>query len=75
MANRKAATTKDNDENLIQVLKEGTRPTSSGKSILSFHIGADDSGNSYLKVAGNDGGGMFSPEWVSFQDIQGAIAE
>jgi hypothetical protein len=75
MANRKAAVTNDNDENLIQVLKEGTCPTSSGKSTLGYQVGTDEPGTIHLKVAGNDGGGMFSPDWVSFQDVQGAIAE
>ena len=39
MANRKAAATKGNDENSIQVLKEDTCPTSSGKSTLTYNIG------------------------------------
>ena len=75
MANRKAAATNDNDDNPIQVIKEGTCPTSSGKSTLTYNIGIDDSGNPWIKVAGNDGGGMFSPEWISIDDIKAAISD
>ncbi len=64
---------KDNTENPIQVLKETTCPTSSGKSILGYQVGTDDSGAIYLKVSSNDGGGFFSDEWIAFTDIQAAI--
>jgi hypothetical protein len=75
MAQEKAATTKDNTESPIQALKEGTCPTSSGKSNLGYQVGADKSGGIHLKVSSNDGGGMFSPEWVSFTNIQAALKE
>jgi hypothetical protein len=75
MAQEKAATTNDSTENPIQVLKEGTCPTSSGKSNLGYQVGADKSGGIHLKVNSNDGGGMFSPEWVSFTNVQAALKE
>ena len=78
MATKKSQATRlnsDKPENPIQVLKEGTCPTSSGKSTLGYQIGIDEAGSIHLKVASNDGGGFFSNEWISFPDIQTAITE
>jgi hypothetical protein len=78
MATKKSPATKlnpDNPENPVQVLKEGTCPTSSGKSTLSYNIGIDETGAIHLKVAGNDGGGFFSNEWISYHDIQTALTD
>jgi hypothetical protein len=76
MPAKKSPTTKinpDNPESPIQVLKEATCPTSSGKSTLGYQIGIDDSGAIHLRVSSNDGGGFFSDEWIAFTDIQTAI--
>jgi hypothetical protein len=74
MPTRKKATTKDKPQSTIQVLKEATCPTSSGKSKLGYQIGIDDSGEIFLTVVSNTGGGFFSAgEWISFSDIQAAI--
>jgi hypothetical protein len=67
--------TNDNTENPIQVLKESTCKTSSGKSTLTYQVGVDESNGIQLKVSGNDGGGFWSAEWVSFTDIQAALKE
>ena len=67
------AVSSDNPENPIQVLKEATCPTSSGKSTLGYQIGADDTGAIHLSVSSNDGGGFFSNEWVALADIQAAL--
>jgi hypothetical protein len=73
VAKAKAASANDNPEKSVQVLKEGTCPTSSGKSNLGYQIGVDDSGVIQLRVSSNDGGGFFSNEWIAFADIQAAI--
>ena len=76
MANKKSTATKKNPESPktpVQILKEANCPTSSGKSILGYQVGTDDSGAIYMKVASNDGGGYFSDEWIAFTDIQAAI--
>ncbi len=78
MATKKSPATKKNPESPkspVQVLKEANCPTSSGKSILGYQVGTDDSGAIYLKVASNDGGGFFSNEWIAFTDIQAALTE
>jgi hypothetical protein len=46
--------------------KEANCPTSSGKSILGYQVGTDDSGAIYLKVSSNDGGGFFSANTPGF---------
>jgi hypothetical protein len=76
MATKKSTAAKINPKNPetpTLVLKEGTCPTSSGKSNLGYQIGVDDSGAIQLRVSSNDGGGFFSNEWIAFTDIQVAI--
>ncbi len=78
MARKKSPATKINPkkpEYPVQVLKEDTCPTSSGKSTLTYQVGVDESGATHLKVSGNDGGGFWSAEWVSFTGIQAALTE
>jgi hypothetical protein len=74
-AKKSPATKKNpnNPENPVQILKEGTCPTSSGKSNLGYQIGVDESGVIQLRVSSNDGGGFFSNEWIAFTGIQVAI--
>ena len=67
------ATNSDNSDNPVQVLKQGTCPTTSGKSQLTYQVGISESGDVHLKVSGNDGGGFWSAEWVAFTDIQAAL--
>jgi hypothetical protein len=73
MATKKSTAAKTNPETPVQVLKEGTCPTSSGKSTLGYQVGIDDSGAILLRVSSNDGGGFFSNEWIAFTDIQAAL--
>ena len=78
MSTKKSTATKinpNNPESPVQVLKEDTCPTSSGKSTLGYQVCADESGAIHLKVSSNDGGGMFSPEWIAFTGIQSALTE
>ena len=79
MPARKKATTNDKPQTDIQFLKEAALkeaacPTSSGKSTLGYLIKADNSGEIFLTVVSNTGGGFFSRgEWISLSDIQAAI--
>lgn len=72
MSKSKAANTESTD-NPIQVLKQGTCPTSSGKSTLGYEVGIDESDAIHLRVSSNDGGGFFSAEYIAFTDIQAAL--
>ena len=65
--------TNNNTENSVQILKEAICPTSNGKSTLGYQVGSDDSGEIYLKLTSNSGGGFFSSEWISYSAIQKAL--
>lgn len=41
----------------------------SAKYKIKFHIGIDEQGAIIIRVAENEGGGYFSPEWVKLQAI------
>lgn len=73
MSKSKATNTDSSNDNPIQVLKQGSCPTTSGKSQLTYEVGIDDSDGIHLKISGNDGGGFWSPEQVAFTDIQAAL--
>ena len=68
-------TTKHIDEldDTMRVLSTGTCETLSGSSKLTYHIGCMPDGEIYLRVHGNTGGGFFSQEWISLQDILTAL--
>lgn len=75
MSKTKAVPSNNEIETPIQVLKEATCPTSSGKSTLTYQIGVDESDDIQLKISGNDGGGFWSAEWVRYNAIQSALNE
>jgi hypothetical protein len=75
MSKAKSAKASDSTEDSISVIREAKAPTSSGKSTLSHQVGQNDSGEIFIKVSGNDGGGFWSPEWVAYKSIEQAISE
>lgn len=54
----------------IRILKIASCPTLSGKSTLAYHIGCNGNSEIYIRIHANDGGGLFSNEWVAFNAIQ-----
>jgi hypothetical protein len=66
---------KDPLEGVVKVVNSATCMSLSGKSNITYQIGADTDGNSYLRIHGNTGGGFFSPEWVPLADVQKFIAD
>mgnify|MGYP001823406403 CR=1 FL=1 len=76
MASRKPPATKEipnNPENPVQVLKEATCPSSSGKTNLTYQIGADEDASIHFQITANSGNGFFSAEWIALYNIQAAI--
>ena len=52
----------------MRILKTGECPSLSGKSTLSYRIGRKDK-EIYIALTGNSGGGHFSPDWVSLEQL------
>ncbi len=59
--------TEDNPD--MKVLKTATCKTLSGKSTLTYQIGCTPDSVVHLRIAKNTGGGFFSDEWISLDDI------
>jgi hypothetical protein len=57
----------------MRVLKTATCPTLSGKSNLTYQIGATPDSVVHLRIAENSGGGFFSDEWIAFEAVQEAL--
>ncbi|MEN8132221.1 MAG: hypothetical protein ABFS45_18995 [Pseudomonadota bacterium] len=57
----------------MRILKKATCKTLSGKSTLTYHVGASPDDETHVRIHANDGGGMFSREWISFEAIQAAL--
>ena len=60
---------KSDDNPDMRVLKTATCKTLSGKSTLTYQIGAMPDSTVHLRISKNSGGGYFSDEWVSLDDI------
>lgn len=61
------------EDTSIRIIKRATCKTLSGKSTLTYQIGASPDDQIHIKIHANDGGGMFSREWVPFDAIQAAL--
>jgi len=68
----KTAATESNEPE-VTIIKEGTCPTSNGKSTLGYQVGTDQSGEVFLKLTSNSGGGFFSSEFISYSAIEKAL--
>ena len=62
-------------DDTMRVLATGTCDTLTGNSRLTYHIGVSPDSEIYIRVHGNTGGGFFSQEWISLQDILTALRE
>ena len=59
----------------IKPLRTATCQTLSGKSTITYVLGADSAKALFFRISKNEGGGYFSPEYVAWQDIEAAINE
>lgn len=57
----------------MRILKIASCPTCSGKGTLTYHLGCSADNEIHFRVVANNGGGFFSPEWVSLNAIQQAF--
>lgn len=58
----------------LRVIKKGACPSRSEKSTLTYAIACNSDKEIFLQVTSNSGGGLFSQEWVSFTNIEKALA-
>ena len=63
------------EDTSMRILKTATCKTITGKSTLTYHVGASPDDEIHVRIYANDGGGMFSQEWVSFEAIQDALKD
>ena len=66
---------KPEDNPDMRVLKTTSCKTLSGKSTLTYQIGATPESTIHLRISKNSGGGYFSDEWIAFDDIQEILKE
>jgi hypothetical protein len=59
----------------MRVLKTSSCKTLSGKSTLTYQLGATPDSTIHLRITKNSGGGFFSDEWVKYEDIQAVLKE
>jgi len=66
-------TPEDNPD--MRVLKTATTKTLSGKSTLTYQVGSEDD-ELHVRITKNTGGGgIFSDEWISLNDIRSVLDE
>jgi hypothetical protein len=53
----------------VRVLKTGTCPSLSGKSRLTYEIGAGPAAEICVRITNNTGGGMFGKGWVALDQV------
>ena len=58
----------------MRVLKTATCTTLSGKSTLTYQIGIQND-EIHVRISKNTGGGFFSQEWISLNDIRSVLDE
>lgn len=59
----------------LRFIKQGNCNTLSGKGMLTYHLAITPDEDLLIRVSSNNGGGYFSPEWVSFKAIQKAFGQ
>ena len=63
----------DNPE--MHILKTATCKSTSGKSTLTYQIGALPDTTVHIRISKNTGAGFFNDEWVAVNDIRKALAD
>ena len=60
---------KETSTEIIHTLKTGNCPSRSGKSKLTYLIGADADSEIHFRIHGNTGNGFFNNDWVPLETI------
>jgi hypothetical protein len=59
----------------MKVIKAGACVTLSQKSRLSYQIATDEDSGLHVRITKNTGGGFFSNEWISMDDVRAVLEE
>jgi len=59
----------------VRILGTSSCPSLSGKSTLTYNISHDTESQTQIQVIGNDGGGYFNSDWVTYRNIQTVLAK
>jgi len=54
----------------IRLLKSDNCPSLSGKSTLTYHVGASPESVVSIRIFANSGGGFFIRDWIEFKTLQ-----
>ena len=60
---------KETSTETIRTLKTGNCPSRSGKSKLTYLIGADSASEIHFRIHGNTGNGFFNNDWIPLENI------
>ena len=60
---------KETSTEIIRTLKTGNCSSRSGKSKLTYLIGADSASEIHFRINGNTGNGFFNNDWVPLKTI------
>jgi hypothetical protein len=69
----KSTESRSTNDSPINVIKEATCPSNTGKSTLGYEIGTNGKGVVHFKLTSNSGGGHFGSSWMSFTDVRAAL--
>lgn len=62
-------------EDTIRVVRDATCPSLSGRSTLSYEVGAGPNAETYLRLTKNTGNGYFNTDWVSWESVRQVLQE
>ena len=67
---------KKSEDNLdMHILKTSSCKTITGKSTLTYQIGATPDNAVHIRITKNTGAGFFNDEWIKVEDIKKALAD
>src|SRR5262245_9822896 len=63
------------DNSTIHVVRDGTCPSLSGRSNLTYEVGTDAATEVHLRISKNSGTGYFNRDWVAWDAIRRILAK
>lgn len=57
------------------ILKTAEAPSLSGKSTLTYQIGATSPDQLFIRISGNSGGGLYCKEWFDLSAIESCLSD